>query len=189
MRILFLGYGKNETSLISFLEKEGHQVIHWDEKLTEVDPGDFDLVVSFGYRYIISAEFINNCRRPPVNLHISFLPFNRGAHPNFWAWFEGSPHGVTIHHIDEGIDTGDIIIQEKVNLSDDLTLSESYEILKQAIQKLFKSNSKEILEDLYTPFPQEGNGSIHYKRNLPKFEGGWNQTIADVRSQLEKTGL
>ncbi|MCL0081308.1 hypothetical protein M1N64_03665 [Peptococcaceae bacterium] len=42
-----------------------------------------------------------------INLHISFLPWNRGADPNFWSFIENAPVGVSIHYLDEGIDTGD----------------------------------------------------------------------------------
>ena len=38
-------------------------------------------------------------------MHISYLPFNRGAHPNYWSFKDNSPKGVTIHFIDNGIDT------------------------------------------------------------------------------------
>ncbi len=49
-----------------------------------------------------------------INLHISFLPWNRGAHPNFWSFYDDTPKGVTIHLIDEGIDTGAIIYQKEI---------------------------------------------------------------------------
>lgn len=46
-----------------------------------------------------------------MNLHISYLPWNKGADPNFWSCIDGTPAGVTLHHIDAGVDTGDIIAQ------------------------------------------------------------------------------
>ena len=53
---------------------------------------------------IISNKLINLPRKGFINLHNSFLPFNRGKHPYFWAFYEDSPYGVTIHKVDEGID-------------------------------------------------------------------------------------
>ena len=106
-RILCLGYDESRTKIISELSSLGNEVWHSAGKL--VDLSGFDLVVSFGYRYILKGELVANECLPIVNLHISYLPFNRGAHPNFWAFFDSTPTGVTIHLIDEGIDTGDIL--------------------------------------------------------------------------------
>lgn len=49
-----------------------------------------------------------------VNTHPSLLPYNRGKHYNFWALVEQAPFGVTLHRVDAGIDTGDIIAQLKI---------------------------------------------------------------------------
>jgi len=44
------------------------------------------------------------------------LPYNKGSHPNFWSFIENSPKGVSIHEIDEGIDTGKLIASKKLLL-------------------------------------------------------------------------
>ncbi len=44
---------------------------------------------------------------------MGYLPFNRGAHPNFWSFMEKTPSGVTMHEINSGIDKGKIIVQKK----------------------------------------------------------------------------
>ena len=65
---------------------------------------------------LLKKRVLNNIIIPIVNLHISYLPWNRGAHPNFWSFFDATPTGVSIHLIDKGIDTGPIIVQKKVKL-------------------------------------------------------------------------
>ena len=45
---------------------------------------------------------------------MSFLPYNRGSHPNFWSFIDDTPKGITIHEIDEGADTGNIVFQKKI---------------------------------------------------------------------------
>ena len=45
---------------------------------------------------------------------MSYLPYNRGAHPNFWSFVNNTVKGVTIHEIDQGIDTGKIILQKSI---------------------------------------------------------------------------
>ena len=99
--ILFLGYNSKDTSLIAKLQKKGRTVVHTNDKISWSD--EFDLVISFGYRHIISQDQINNSTAPIINLHVSYLPWNKGAHPNFWSHFDCTPSGVTIHEVDEGL--------------------------------------------------------------------------------------
>ena len=108
--ILFLGYDKNQCSLISFLEAKGCLVENKKTKLLEIT--NHDLIISFGYKHIIKKEILEKLNIPIINLHISYLPWNRGSHPNFWAFYESTPSGVTIHEIDQGVDTGSIIFQK-----------------------------------------------------------------------------
>lgn len=49
-----------------------------------------------------------------INTHPSLLPYNRGKHYNFWALVEQAPFGVTLHRVDSGVDTGDIIAQQEI---------------------------------------------------------------------------
>ena len=71
-------------------------------------------------------------------MHISFLPYNKGADPNLWSYLENSPKGVTIHKIDKGINTGDILLQKEVqdNIETD-TLKTSFNRLIDEIVILF----------------------------------------------------
>ena len=110
--ILFLGYNSGETSLIASLQRRGRTVVHSSEKIAWSN--EFDLVISFGYRHIISQEQIDSSIAPIINLHVSYLPWNKGVHPNFWSHFDCTPSGVTIHEVDAGIDTGNIIYQKLI---------------------------------------------------------------------------
>ena len=75
-----------------------------------------DLILSFGYNKIISKKILSKLPKPPINLHISYLPYNKGSHPNYWSFVENTPSGVSIHEVDEGIDTGKIIYRKKLLL-------------------------------------------------------------------------
>ena len=113
---LFLGYGKKKTNLIDFLEKKGVCVKHVNRKLNNKDLKGIDLAISFGYKKILDKRILNKLKRPALNLHISYLPFNRGSHPNFWSFIENTPKGVSIHEIDNGLDTGKIVFRKKISL-------------------------------------------------------------------------
>ena len=62
-------------------------------------------------------KLLKNSKNNIINLHISYLPYNRGAHPNFWSFVENTPSGVSIHQVDSGIDTGKIVIQKQINFN------------------------------------------------------------------------
>ncbi|MBA3846641.1 MAG: hypothetical protein H0X45_08345 [Planctomycetes bacterium] len=70
--------------------------------------------VSAGFRSIIRPRIINRFRYGIANFHTSYLPLGRGANPNAWAIFADQEAGVTMHLIDEGVDTGPILGQIRV---------------------------------------------------------------------------
>jgi methionyl-tRNA formyltransferase len=183
-RILFLGYDKKKTKIIKFLLKKGFYVeCHRNKKLVKRKINNYDLIVSFGYRKIISTEIISLLKRPIINLHISYLPYNRGAHPVFWAIVDNTPLGVSILEVDEGIDTGKIIFRRKNNskLKKNETLRSIYNKLITDIENLFIKNFKKILSNKYISKIQNTNGSIHYKKDFPKNFKNWNKKISEIK--------
>lgn len=179
-KILFLGYNANETPLINALLGLGHEVIHHSGNLAKVFPliNKVDVIISYGYRHIISAEQLKHIDRPIINLHISYLPWNRGAHPNFWAFYDSTPIGVSIHLIDEGIDTGPILFQKFVIFEDhETTFALTYKKLKLEIEKLFMENLVNILSGKYSTVPQPKKGTLHYIKDLPADFLGWETNI------------
>lgn len=178
-RVLFLGYSAQQTSIITALMQAGCEVHHTDEKL--VNPllsQPYDFSVSFGYRHIISSEVLAQLDCPVFNLHIAYLPYNRGAHPNFWSFYDGTPAGVTIHIIDEGIDTGPIVRQKKVLLDpEENTFAQTYACLIEEIETLFIHTLDDLVHDCWIAKPQAHNGSMHFLRDLPDEFAGWHCNI------------
>lgn len=160
MKILFLG-GNLAKTLVDWLESRNEEVVYREDKISieEVTGINPDFIISYNYRYIISKEIIDFVNGSAINLHISYLPFNKGSHPNIWSFLEDTPKGVAIHHIDEGIDTGDIIIRKEVFIDEDKeTLKTSYEILHREIQALFKENWNKIKNSEINTITQAGGG-------------------------------
>lgn len=186
MNILYLG--PKRDSFISKLKIYGDNFIVLENKLSAdyVIENKIDLIISYGYRYIISKEVINIMNNKIINLHISYLPWNRGADPNFWSFIENTKKGVSIHLIDEGIDTGDIIIQKELTFDDNETLRTSYNKLSMEIETLFVENWSEIRIGNYVPIKQNSNeGSIHYSRDKQQYEylltDGWDTPIIKIK--------
>jgi hypothetical protein len=122
----------------------------------------FDFIVSYGYRHIIHQEVLELFGHRAVNLHISMLPSCRGSHPNFWSIVEGVPSGVTIHLLDKGLDTGNILIQQEVQM--DLrceTFASTYGQLSSSIERLFYLNWKYLRTGECGGWSQNGPVSSH----------------------------
>ena len=177
MNILYLGEKQNKK-MFSFLSKYGETYFHNNE-LEYLNYQKFDWIVSYGDRHIISKNHIDNLKNPIINLHISYLPFNRGAHPNYWSFKEKTPKGVTIHFMDEGIDTGPILVQKKQVFTETDTLLSSYMKLKKTIEDLFYNSFNKIITNKIVPKPQTGTGSFHKEKDLPK-NIDWNIEINKI---------
>jgi len=185
-KITFLGYSKNETTLIIELEQRNCLVQTFSRKIDLSDVKGSDLIISFGYSHILKSDFIDNCGCPIINLHIAYLPFNKGAHPNFWSFYDGTPSGVSLHLIDEGIDTGPILYQKKIKFDHEKTFAETYKRLKKEIEGLFIENIQSILEKEWTERKQIEKGTLHYIRDLPKEFRGWDTLIEHEIKRLKK---
>lgn len=101
--------------------------VHFENWLKNLEP---DLVVVFGMSELLKKNIIDIPKKGCINLHPSLLPKYRGGYPIFWTYyhFDQKP-GVTVHYIDEGEDTGNIIYQESVELSIGATEEELLEEL------------------------------------------------------------
>ena len=145
---------------------------------------NYDLVISYGYRYILSKQQLEKCLQEPINLHTSYLPWNRGAHPNFWAFYDNTPHGVSIHLIDEGIDTGKILLQKLVKFNKEISFYDSYKQLRKEMEKLFINNSLDLVYNTVKPFETKLEGSFHVTSQLPK-DINWKMNIKEYLESNE----
>jgi len=191
-RILFLG--PEGAPLAAWLQEQGEQVTRTAGKLSSglVEDGAFTFLVSHGYRHIVPAEILGKLGGRAINLHISYLPWNRGADPNFWSFVDGTPKGVTIHYMDEGVDTGDIIVQSEVAFAQGETLASSYEKLQAALQELFKQNWRAIRDGVCPRRAQGGSGSMHRARDKEALShllpGGWATPVAVLERHAAASG-
>lgn len=179
--IYFLGYSKKRTRLINFLEnKKNIKLVHLHNRdLSLKNAIKADLIISFGYKKIIKKKILRFVKRPIINLHISFLPYNRGSHPNYWSFINNTPKGITIHEIDNEIDKGKIIIRKKINFKnvEKLTFRTTYDLLICEIERLFLNNFNKILKGNYDTFQPKDIGSFHKKKDLPKSFRNWDLNI------------
>lgn len=152
-----------------------------------------DWLISFGYRHIVPDSIIEAIEGRAVNLHISLLPWNRGADPNLWSWLEDTPRGVSIHWMTAGLDRGDLIAQRSVELSPRLTLRQSYETLMHNIVDLFGGVLPQIRSGCVNREVQPSGGSYHRSSDKDSHTGamplGWDTPCEYVRDYGRLVGL
>ncbi|GAA1172205.1 phosphoribosylglycinamide formyltransferase [Corynebacterium glaucum] len=106
----------------------------WDEKLAQaVAAGNPDLVVSAGFMRILGQAFLDRFQGKTVNTHPSLLPAFPGADAVGDALAYGvKVTGCTVHFVDAGVDTGEIIAQRAIRVEDGDTKDTLHERIKQA---------------------------------------------------------
>ena len=191
MRCLFIGYNSKRTKLINFLKKKKVSVIY-KKRIEKKGIEKFDLIISFGFRRIIKSDILKKIKRPIINLHQSYLPFNKGAHPNFWSFHDNTKKGVTIHEINKNLDAGPIIFQKEIKFNiqknKKITFRKTYNTLFLELEKLFIKNYKSIILNNYKKKKNNKfKGNTYYVRDLPKDLTDWNVSIFYYFNKKKKT--
>lgn len=132
---------------VELLEVIGNRAI-WDQELlslvTKYQP---DLVVSAGFMRILAPQFVQTFR--VINSHPALLPLFPGAHAVRDALAAGATEtGTTIHWVDEGVDTGAIIAQERIDVSLTDTEESLHERIKIIERELIVATIPQILAEL-----------------------------------------
>jgi len=139
--------------------------------LEQVRELNADIAVSVLFSYVLQAGFLRLFPRGCINLHPALLPYNRGSFPNVWSIVTGTPAGVTLHYIDQGIDTGDVIAQKQVEAKITDTGASLYRRLQVEAMELFKSAWPSIRVGNSSRSPQPaGTGSYHRARDVEQID-------------------
>ena len=125
-----------------------------------------DWILCVHFPLIVPGPVLSLPREGALNLHPGFLPWGRGWHTPSWALLEGSPAGATLHFMDEGLDTGDIVAQERLEVSPGDTAHSLYRRLKRLELELFRRTWPALAAGSYDRRPQEGSGSSHRRSEL-----------------------
>ncbi|MBE7532517.1 MAG: formyl transferase [Ardenticatenaceae bacterium] len=129
-----------------------------------------DVALSILFGFILQPSFLSLFPRGVINLHPAYLPYNRGANPNIWSIVENTPAGVTLHYIDPGIDTGDIIAQEQVVVEPVDTGLTLYNKLEMASLALFQRTWPLIRSGQVPRLPQAGEGTFHRVQDVVQLD-------------------
>ncbi len=131
------------------------------EELETLNP-DVIVVVAFGQ--ILPERILNIPKYGCINVHASLLPAYRGAAPIQWAVIDGlEESGVTTMYMEKGLDTGDIICQSRLTLSQDETGGSLFERLAKEGASLLLTTLKELEAGTATRTKQDDSKSSYAK--------------------------
>lgn len=141
-RVAFIYTDRHSSDIISFSMKNMIPFSEARPKIDDIINLKFDLGLSVNYKFVLKREIYDYPANGTYNLHGSLLPKYRGRCPNVWSVIMGEKEtGVTIHKIDDGVDTGGIAIQKKIPITDQDTGSS---ILEKSID-IYPVVTKEFL--------------------------------------------
>ena len=124
-----------------------------DELIRQLAP---DIIVVVAYGCIIPPQLLHTARYGCINLHVSLLPKYRGSAPIQWAVLNGDAEtGVSIMQLDEGLDTGDVLMVEPVAIDPEETSGELFDRVSAVGAKTLVDALAKIEAVQLTPVPQD----------------------------------
>ena len=142
--------------------------------LKEINP---DLIIVVAYGQILPKALLDIPKFGCVNVHVSLLPKYRGAAPINWVIINGEQKtGVTTMYMNEGLDTGDIILQSEFALSDEITAGELHDKMKdrgadvliETLKQIEKGTAHRIPQNheefTYAPMMNKALGNIDFSK-------------------------
>lgn len=206
MNILFVtNQENNNLDIPKYLTnlKENVEIIKKKFSLELIKKKKIDFIITYKSRFLIKEEIINYINKNIINIHGSYLPWCRGYYSNFWSTYFNLPNGVTIHYIDQNIDSGDILAQKMINYNLNDTLKSTYNKLDKLSIKLFKKcwikikekkikcmnqknfNFESLNKKIFNKNAIKYAYKIFYKKDFENIfdmlPHGWNTKIKDIR--------
>lgn len=154
------------------------------EKIKKIKP---DVIVVVAYGQILKEEILNLPKYGCINIHASLLPQYRGAAPINWVIINGEKEtGITTMLMEKGLDTGDMLLKQKVNIDEDIKAGELHDKLMNIGSDLIIETLEKI-EDL-KPIPQDDNLSSYASmmdKTLGKID--WNDSKEKIKNLVRGT--
>ena len=164
-----------------------------------------DLIVVVAFGQILPKSILDIPKFGCVNVHVSLLPKYRGAAPINWVIINGEDKtGVTTMYMDEGLDTGDMILTSEFELNDEITAGELHDImkvegakvLKETIDLIEKGEAPRIPQNheefTYAPMMNKTLGQIDFSKsakeihNLVRGVNPWPSAYTTYKGQTMK---
>jgi len=182
-------YSSKDETLKNYAKQYGidylkHKNVNSDEFISILKKYDCDLFVSMSFNQIFKTKIINFTKHKIINCHAGKLPFYRGKNVLNWVLINDEKEfGITVHYVDEGIDSGDIILQRSYKILD-------HDNYKTLLERAYVECAN-ILYDTILMFKKElvkaqkqielhPEGSYFTGRKMGDEILSWNQTSREI---------
>lgn len=151
----------------------------FESRIKKLQP---DLILVNSYSMLLHQELLDIPRQGCINIHGALLPQYRGCNPTQWAIINNEDRtGVTMHYMDAGFDTGDLIAQKQVPLLFEDTWLDIQQRIGIATEELLSEEVPKILEGTNSRTPQVAESARYWRRR--KLEDGyfeWKWKTRDI---------
>jgi methionyl-tRNA formyltransferase len=168
---------------LSIFQPEKAKEKSFQEELRGLQP---DLILVVAYGQILPLSILRIPRYGAINVHASLLPKYRGAAPIAWAVLNGEEvTGVTLMMMDEGMDTGNILLQRSVPISKDETSDTLHARLASLGAQLLLETLEKLKGGNLRPIPQD-HSKATYAPPLKKMDGriDWRKEATEIDRQV-----
>lgn len=153
-----------DGDIFNVASKRGFEVIQDNPNHLQYTPSQ--RAISVHYKKILGSSVLG-CYQKAYNIHPGYLPWGRGYYPIFWALWENTPAGATLHEMVEQVDRGPIVQQIKIDYGIYETGYEVFTRVREAEKKLFlKIFPKIVSGDDISSYIRTEEGSYHTKKDF-----------------------
>lgn len=156
---------KNEIPILQANKINSKEII---DSVSECKP---DLCIIAHFERIIKPELLRVPKLGFINLHPSLLPYYRGLAPQHYPIINGEKEvGITVHYVDEGTDTGDIILQKRYPLADDAYVADLHSLWMREYKTIVVEALDLIVKQAPVIKQPEGEGSFYPKMESKPYQ-------------------
>lgn len=144
-----------------------------------------ECIIVVAYGQLLSKEILNLPLQGCINVHASLLPSYRGAAPIHWAIINGEKRtGVTTMLMDEGLDTGDILLKREIMISQDATMGEIHNQLADLGGDLLVETLRELEQESLISIPQSGESNYAPLLNREHERLDWTRPAIELHNKI-----
>lgn len=170
----------------TILQPEKVKTREFLESVKELAP---DLVVTAAYGRILTKDVLDVPKHGCINIHASLLPKYRGAAPIHWAIINGDDKtGITAMLMDEGMDTGDILLSKEISIPTGMNCGELFDRLKELGAETLIETLRRLENGTLTRIPQDHAKAV-YVPMMTKESGliDWNRSACEINNLVRGT--
>lgn len=163
-----------------------------EEIFRQIEELSFDVLLSQGCPFVLPVSRMRKPGQRFINVHPSYLPRLQGKHPANGALLFGEPFvGATLHEMEDRVDAGRIIHQEKFPLTPDVDLPLLYDLLFDLEGRVFEAGMRKLIDSGFAFAGEEpqGEGSYYSRRTADMQIDFAQQSDADIARRVRAFGV